>query len=241
MKVLDSKTNILTAAVYTPASLVKYDPHHYWNATTHQWETAPPTNISVGSRVGFSTRTEIISKSSHYITQTLRIYHPDGTLADEHTYDTGIRNPGNVTISSFLVTSTQAGVYKGTGHLYADGNLAGSITNLTIATTVGALSASIRYWYLWHPNTGTWESGTNVPNVPIGSSIGIQPNAKNQSSVPLRVRLDTIVIDPGKTRTTLTGGNIILQPNDSATWDFIWTATKEGGYNADLILYGEAA
>jgi len=240
--VLDKKTGIVVPAAILPAAQADVQIRKYWNAATSTYDTLPPTNIPVGSRVGFSARITNTASVAQNLSLLLRIRHPDGSIAGlTSNYSYPGRAAGWYADATTFATSTQAGIYKGEAFAYVDGVLADSHIGVTIATTIGVLTARINHWYFWNPSTNSWVS--SAPSVPIGLSIGIQPYAVNMSAVPLTVRLDITIIDPGGAKTTMNGSPVILEvdtqnPKAWAYWNFLWTAEKVGGYTVDITLYG---
>jgi len=239
--VLDKKTGIVVPAAILPAAQADVQIRKYWNAATSTYDTLPPTNIPVGSRVGFSARITNTASVAQNLSLLLRIRHPDGSIAGlTSNYSYPGRAAGWYADATTFATSTQAGIYKGEAFAYVDGVLADSHIGVTIATTIGVLTARINHWYFWNPSTNSWVS--SAPSVPIGLSIGIQPYAVNMSAVPLTVRLDITIIDPGGAKTTMNGGPVILEvgtqnPKAWAYWNFLWTTKKVGGYTVDITLY----
>lgn len=238
---LDKKAGIVIAAAVPSAVQADVQIRKYWNALTSTYDTSPPTNIPVGSRVGLSARITNTASVAQNLSLLLRIRHPDGNIAGlTSNYSYPGRAAGWFADATTFATSTQAGVYKGEAFAYVGGVLADSHTGVTITTTVGVLTARINHWYFWDPLTSSWES--SAPNVPIGSSIGIQPYAVNMSAVPLTVRLDITITDPSGAKITMSGGPVILEadtqnPKAWAHWNFLWVANKVGGYTVDVTLY----
>jgi len=238
---LGKKTGIIVPAAIPSAVQADVQIRKYWNALTSTYDTSPPTNIPVGSRVGFSARITNTASVAQNLSLLLRIRHPDGSIAGlTSSYSFPGRASGWFADATTFATSTQAGIYKGEAFAYVDGVLADSHTGVTIATTVGVLTARINHWYFWNPSTGAWVS--SAPNVLVGSSIGIQPHAVNMSAVPITVRLDITITDPSGAKTTMKGGSVVLEANTQnpkawAYWNFLWIAEKVGGYTVDITLY----
>jgi len=92
---------------------------------------------------------------------------------------------------------------------------------------------------LWNPVIGQWQEQT--PSFAPGQSAGVRAYALNMASDVQRMRVDYVITAPDESEEVITGVEVDVPAGEVGTWEYTWTAEKEGTYTVTLQLYGEKA